>query len=174
VGDEAVGAELAEGVDARGIRVVGENAAPAAGGLGDREQGLAVGRGGLQLAGEAERVLERLDAEPDAVGEDAADLGQGGVGLEAEAPRGHQSEGDRRGLARREHQRRDAVAGPQPIAAATAALALDRDAEIAQGDDVAPDGANVHAERRGELRAGRGRPVLKRLEQHQHAIGLRH
>ena len=71
-----------------------------------------------------------------------------------------------------EHQRRDAVAGLEAVGAAAAALALDRDAEVAQGDDVAPDRADVDAEPPRELRARRRRAVLERLEQREHAVGL--
>ena len=71
----------------------------------------------------------------------------------------------------REHQRRQPVARPDPVAAADAALALDRDPELLQHVDVAPRGARVDPEPVGDLAPGRERPRLEELEQLEQAGG---
>ena len=72
-----------------------------------------------------------------------------------------------------EHQGRQPVAGPDPIAAADAALALDRDPEFLQHVDVAPRGARVDPEPVGDLSPGRELPRLEELEQFEQAGGGR-
>ena len=84
-GDDAPGGQLAGGGHALGVGVAGGQLAGAPGGVGEREERLAVGRLRVDPAGEAERLLERLDAQPQAVGEHATDLGERAVGLDAEA-----------------------------------------------------------------------------------------
>ena len=58
-----------------------------------------------------------------------------------EAPRRDRAERDDDRLLVREHERRDPEARADPVAAPHAALALDRDAELLQPRDVAPDRA---------------------------------
>ena len=74
-------------------------------------------------------------------------------------------EHDRDGLVVAQHQRRQPVAGPHAVAAADAALALDRDAELLQRVDVAPDRAPVDAEVIRDLASRDERPRLEQLEQ---------
>jgi hypothetical protein len=74
---------------------------------------LALGRHRLVGARrEAERLLERLDAQPHVVGQHAPDLRERAVGVKAVAARSDQPERDRGRLRGREHQWRHAVAGP--------------------------------------------------------------
>ena len=141
-----------------GIRVAREDAALAPGRLGDRQQGLAVRRRGLELAGEAQRVLERLDAGRTRSGRTRRTFASASSDSRPRRRAAIRPSATAAASPAREHQRRHAVAGPQPVAAAAAALALDRDAEIAQRDDVAADRADIDAEPRRELGPGRGRP----------------
>ena len=57
-----------------------------------------------------------------------------------------EAEHDRCRLVVGQHQRRKSRAGPQPVAASDARLAVDRDAEVVQGDRIAPHGALGHAQ----------------------------
>ena len=175
VGDEPVRAELALGLDALARRVARLDAPPADHGLGQQQQVLAARRRrAARPAGDLKRLLERLDPQPHAVRQHAVELGQRAVGVEPVAPRGEQAERDRGRLAGGEEQRRHPVAGSQPVAAGRAALGLDRDAERAQRLDVAPHRARVDAEPRGQLGPAGRRAVLERLQQLEHAVGLRH
>ena len=131
-------------------------------------------RSAARPPGDLERLLERLDAQPDAVGQHAVQLGERAVGVEPIAARGEQAERDRGRLAGGEQQRRHPVAGPQAVAAGRAALGLDRDPQRPQRLDVAPYRARVDAEPRRQLRATRRGAVLERLEQLEHTIGLGH
>ena len=64
-----------------------------------------------------------------------------------------------------EHERRQPVAGADAVAAADAALTLDRDVERLQRADVAPDRPAVDPEPVGDLAAGGERLRLQELEQ---------
>ena len=92
--------------------------------------------------------------------------GLGGA-REAETARGERAERDDDGLVVREHERREAIAGTDPVAAADAALALDRDAEILQRGDIAARSSPVDPEPVGDLAARDERLRLQELEQFQ-------
>ena len=95
---------------------------------------------------------------------------------EPERPRRPAASGPERdddGLVVREHERRQAVAGTDPVAAADAALALDRDAEILERGDVAARSSPVDPEPVGDLAARDERLRLKELEQFQEPGGRR-
>ena len=127
---------------------------------------------------EVERLLERLDPAAQAVREHAMDLRERAVdrlggAREAEPSRGERSERDDDGLVVREHERRKPVAGTDPIAAADAALALDRDAEILERGDVAPRRPPVDPEPVGDLATRDERLRLQQLEQLEQPGGRR-
>ena len=115
--DEAVGAQLAPGPLARVGAVPGPDAAPAADGVGEQEDGVARHRRpGPRRGGEAERRLERDDPPAEEVGQHAVDLRERAVGraLAAVEPlpaRRDQPEHDGDRLVVREHERRQAVPG---------------------------------------------------------------
>src|SRR4051794_22496400 len=90
-------------------------------------------------------------------------------GAEPEPARGYKPQDDGRRLVLAEHERRQPVAGTEAVAAADAALAVDRNAEPLERGDVAPDGAAVDGEQVGDVAAGHGRPSLEQLEQLQEA-----
>ena len=126
--------------------------------------------------GEAERLLERLDLAAERRREDAVDLRERAVdgvrrAVRRRAARREQPEHDRDRLLVAEHQRRQPVARADPVAAADAALSLDRDPELLQDADVAPRRARVDPEPVGDLAAGRQRPRLQQLEQLEQARG---
>src|SRR5438105_2651047 len=77
---------------------------------------------------------------------------------QAEALHRQQAQHQGHGLLVGEHQRRQLVAGPEPVAAGAAALAFDGDAHLLETGDVAPHGAPVDLQPRGDLR-GRKTPV---------------
>ena len=70
-----------------------------------------------------------------------------------------------------EHERRDPEARTDPVAAPHAALALDRDAELLQPGDVAPDRARVDLEPAGDLAPRRHGLRLQELEEIEQARG---
>ena len=88
-----------------------------------------------------------------------------------ELPRGDDAERDDDGLVVAQHQRRQPVPGPDPVAPADAALALDRDPEILERGHVAPDRARVDSEAVGDLAPGGERPGLEELEQVEEPCG---
>jgi hypothetical protein len=57
-----------------------------------------------------------------------------------------EAEEDRRRLLVREHHRRETGARPEPVAAAEAGLAVDRDADLVESDRVPSDRPGAHAE----------------------------
>ena len=96
----AVRAQLALGLGALARRVPRLHAPPADHGLGEQQQVLAAGRRrAARPAGDLQRLLERLDPQPHAVGQHAVELGERAVGVEPVAPRGEQAERDGRRLA---------------------------------------------------------------------------
>jgi hypothetical protein len=122
--------------------------------------------------GERQRRLERLDTAPQRVRQDAANLRERAVhraalGVEALPLCGDEAEDDDDRLVLREHQRRQPVARPHPIAAADAALALDRDPELLERRDVAADGPAVDVELVGDLASVDQRPGLQELEERE-------
>ena len=66
--------------------------------------------------------------------------------VEPEASRRGEPDHDHHDLVLAQHQRRQPVAGLQAIPAADATLALDRDPELLEVVDVAPDRAAVDAD----------------------------
>ena len=142
-------------------------------GVGEQERGAAGDRRRrLGRRREAERRLERLDAAADGVRQDAVDLRERAVhavGREPEPPGRDEPEHDRRRLVVGEHERRQPEAGPEAVAAADAALALDRDAELLQRRDVAPDRPPVDPELVGDLATRHERTRLQELEQLEEA-----
>ena len=104
------------------------------------------------------------------VGEHPVDLCEGAVdrrcrAVQSQSSRGDQSEDDNDGLVVAQHQRGQPVARAHAVAAADAALALDRDAELLQRGDVAPDCPAVDREPVGDLPAGRKGLRLEQLEE---------
>jgi hypothetical protein len=88
---------------------------------------------------------------------------------EPEPARRREAEHHRRCLVVAQHQRRQPIAGAEAIAAADAALTLDRDPEALQRRNVAPDRAAVDGELVGDLAAGHERLRLKQLQQLEEA-----
>ena len=99
------------------------------------------------------------------------EAGRRRLGGEPELLGGEQAEHDRDGLVVGEHQRRQLVAGRQPVAAVPAAVGDDRDAELGERGGVPPDGPLVHAEPRAEVGAGQPVVGLEQLQHGQHAGG---
>ena len=162
VDDEAVRAELALAPLARERAVRGAHATPAPDRVGERAGAPPPrpARRAVAALVNADVRLERLDLRRRSVaGRTRMDLRERALDgsasrVEPEPPRGDQPEHDHHDLVVAQHQRRQPVAGPQAIAAADAALALDRDAELLQAVDVAPHRAGVDAE---ALARSRGR-----------------
>ena len=179
VDDESVGAQLPPAPLARERRVPRPHAPTPADRVGEQQHVLAGDRRAAgRLAGETERVLQRLRPPAQLSGENAEDLRERLVGgcalrVEAEAARRHESEDDDDSLVPGQHQRREPVAGPQAVASAAPALALDRDAQVLQRDHVAAHRPRVDAESVGELGAGGDGPGLESLEQLEEARGRR-
>jgi hypothetical protein len=73
-----------------------------------------------------------------------------------------------------EHERRQPVARPDAVAAADAALSFDRDPELLQRRDVAPDGAPIDLQPLGDLGPRRNRLGLQQLEQLEQSGGRCH
>ena len=97
------------------------------------------------------------------------------TGVEPEPSRRGEPDDDHHDLVLAQHQRRQPVAGLQAIPAADATLALDRDPELLEVVDVAPDRAAVDAEVIRDLAAARNRPGLEQLEDlEQSGGGRRH
>ena len=88
-----------------------------------------------------------------------------GGGVEPQVPRGDEAERDDDRLVVREHERRQAIARPDPVAAADASLPLDRDVERLERGDVAPDRAAVDPELVGDLPPRRERLRLQEFEE---------
>jgi hypothetical protein len=79
----------------------------------------------------------------------------------------HETEYDRGRLFIGEHQRREARARPEPVAAADTRLPVDRDPELVQGDRVAADRPLADAELARSLGAIDDEPVLQQLEERE-------
>lgn len=173
--DEAERAELARGGDALERDVHAPDPPPPADRVGEEECALAGDGCGERVAGgEAERRLERLDLAAQTYRQHPVDLLEctldgGHLAGQPEPPRGEQAEHDRDGLVAGQHQRRQLVAGTHPVAAGETALTLDRNPELLERRDVAPDGPDVDAEPLGQLAPGRNRAGLERLEQLEQA-----
>ncbi len=174
VDDEAVGAELA----LRFVAVEGAigrvHPPPAADPVGEQKHRGGIGRRGAARDREAERLLERLHLPAQRRGQNPVDLRERAVdrvgrAVRPGAARREQAEHDDDRLLVAEHQRRQPVAGADPVAAADAALPLDRDPELLQHTDVAPCRARVDAESVGDLAPGRERTRLQQLEQLEQA-----
>ncbi len=171
VHDEAVRAQLASRPLARERAVRRAHAPAAPDRVGQQQCHHAADRGGARRAArETERLLQRLHLTAQRGGEHAQDLLERAVhriclALGRETARADQAEHDRHGLVVGQHQRREAVAGADAVAAADAALPLDRDVERLQRRHVAPHGASVDLEPPRDLPAGRERLRLQDLEQ---------
>jgi hypothetical protein len=87
------------------------------------------------------------------------------IRVEALASSGHQPQHDDDRFVVGEHQGREAIAGPDAIAAADSPLSLDGDPKLLEGRDVAPDRPRIDREPVGDLAPGRQRPGLEKLEQ---------
>jgi hypothetical protein len=85
-----------------------------------------------------------------------------------------QSEHDGSCLVVRQHQRRHAEAGSQPVPAVPAATGLDRQAEVGQSGQVATDGAWFGLDAAGDLVAGHPPTVLQQIQQGEQAGGRSH
>ena len=100
---------------------------------------------------------------------DAVDLLERALGMvaacvEPEPPRRGETDHDHHDLVVAQHQRRQPVTGLEAIPAADATLALDRDPELLQVVDVAPDRAAVDPEVVRDLAAAHDRAGLEQLE----------
>ena len=176
--DQAVRAELALGL-VSGERAIRDVQPPtAADRVCEQQHRAGVGRRGSPRAREAEGLLERLHLASERRRQHPVDLREravdrrGGAVVAGAAVR-KQPEHDDDRLLVGEHQRRQPVAGADPVAAADAALPLDGDAELLQHADVAPRRARVDAEAVGDLAPGRERPRLQQLEQLEQSGGGR-
>lgn len=115
-------------------------------------------------------MLEGLGLAAEPGGKDPDELGERPVRgralrVQPEALRRDEAEHDDDGFVVGQHQRREPVAGPHAVAASAPALTLHRDADLLQGDHVAAHRARVDAEVSRQLRPGRDRPALQRLEE---------
>ena len=152
--------------------------ATAADRVGEHQHRSGIGGGGARRPREAECLLERLDLAAESRRQHPVDLrertvdgirravGPGAAGRE-------EAEHDHDRLLVLEHQGRQPVPRPDPVAAADAALALDRDSEFLQHVDVAARRARIDSEPVGDLAPGRERPRLEELEQFEQAGGGR-
>ncbi|GAA3161178.1 hypothetical protein GCM10020001_101810 [Nonomuraea salmonea] len=145
-------------------------------GVGDGEQNAGVGRcvgcgGGPGRGGEGERAEEGVEPVGEASGQDAADLDGGGLRGRAGALCGDEAEQDGQRLLIGEHERRQAVAGGEAVAAVAAADRFDRDVEVDEVVDVAAHGAFVDAEAVGQLGDGAGAARLEQLQEGEDAGG---
>ena len=84
---------------------------------------------------------------------------------------GEQAQQHGEGLVVGEHQRRQAVARGEPVAAVAAAHRADRDVQVDEVGHVAPHGALVDAEAFGQLGDRAGAARLQDLQQGQHPGG---
>jgi hypothetical protein len=122
------------------------------------------------------RVAGRLDLPPEGVRQHAVELGEGALdrvrgGGEPDAPAGEQAQHDGQRLFAGEHERRQLVAGAQPVAARAADLGADRDADLLERRDVAAHGPGRHAEPARQVGAGEAVVRLQQLEQGEQAGG---
>ena len=170
VDDEAVGAQLPVASLTGERRVRGQQAVPAPDRVGHEQEHLRLDRHPHRLgARERNGGLERLDPSPERRRQDAMDLleralGMVATGIEPEPSRRGEADHDHHDLVVAQHQRRQPVARLQAVPAADATLALDRDAELLEVVDVAPDGAAVDAEVVRDLASARDRSGLEQLE----------
>src|SRR5262245_51693753 len=147
--DEAERAQEALALLARERPVPAAQAPPTADRVAEQQRELARdGRRARRAAREVERRLERLDLAAERVGQDAMDLRERALdrvlgARQPEAARGDRPERDDDRLLVGEHQRRDPVAGADPVPAAHAALALDGNPELLKPRHVATNGARV-------------------------------
>ena len=170
VDDEPVRAQLPVAALARERRVRGLQPMPTPDRVGHEQEhfrldGHARGLG----ARERDRRLERLDPSPQRRRQHAVDLLERALrmvaaGVEPEPPRRGEADHHHHDLVVAQHQRRQPVTGLEPVAAADAPLALDRDPELLQVVDVAADGPAVDPEVVRDLTAAHDRPGLEQLE----------
>ena len=175
--DEAVRAQLPLRLVTRERPVPGAEAQPAADRVAEqqcklRRHGCTARRG----HGVVERRLQSLDLTAQDVREHPVDLGERAVDrvrrpAEAEPSGGDRPERDHDRLVVGEHERRQPVPGADPVAAADAALALDRDAELLEPRDVPPDRARVDGEAIRDLPSRRHGLRLQELKQLEEASG---
>ena len=177
VDDEAMRAELAPRLVARERAVRPPHPASPPDDVGEEEHGVAAhGRAPARTRREVERGLERLDPAPQPVRQHAMDLHERALGRlrrsrQPEPSRGLHPERDGHGFVVREHERRQPVSRPDPVAAADTALPLDRDAEPLQRLDVPPHRPRVDLEPVGDLAAREERLRLEELEELEQPCG---
>ena len=166
---QAVGIELALGERGLG-RAIDEVHAPSRlRGRASAARAAPSAERGLARKVERHRVVRRAHAPPQVRRHHALELGlrarHAGRGAgQAEAARGQESHRQGQRLLVREHHRRQLVAGDQHVAAVAAVLDRDRNAEVLEPRDVAPQGAAVHAQAGGELRSAQAAVGLQQLE----------
>jgi hypothetical protein len=116
--------------------------------------------------------METLDASFEARGQDATDLGKRALGTAQATPLGDQEPEDngRRFLVV-EHQRRQPGPRAQAITTTHSGLAVDRDAEIVQRDDVAPDRPLADAQLTGGGSGVDHAQTLQQLQERKEAGG---
>ena len=177
VHDEPVRTEVAPGLIARERSVRRAQPAAAPNRLGEEQNPVSGDRhAASRSGGEVERRFERLHTTPQRVRKDAVQLRQRPFDRlvrrrQPEPARGEDTERDDDGFVVRQHQRREAVARPYPIAAAHTALALHGDAQILQRGDVAPCRAAVDRELVGDLLPRGERLGLEELQQLEKPCG---
>ena len=120
-------------------------------------------------ARERDRRLERLDPSAQRRRQHPVDLLERALRIvaarvEPEPSRRGEPDHHHHDLVVAQHQRRQPVAGLEAVAAADAALAFDRDAELLQVVDVAAGGAAVDPEVARDLASAHDGPGLEQLE----------
>ncbi len=150
--DEAVWTELAPRLVPREGSIRDPDAAPPTDGLGEHEHRVPRHRRIPRRArGEVEGGLERLDAASQTVRKHPVDLRERALdrllrARQPEPPGGLHAERDRNRLVVGEHQRRQAIARPDAIAAADPSLTLDRNPEVLERLDVPANRPRVDLE----------------------------
>ncbi len=138
------------------------------GDVGARPGGAAVGDRGGGLANAVGLGRDRLRQRSHDLAERAADEAGRIVGVVvAVEDRHHQAQG----LGRAEHQRRQAKAAPDAVAAVGAAHGFDRDAGLAKDGDVAAGGALGHTQLVGQPVGGDAGAGLQEFECQQGPCG---
>ena len=129
-------------------------------------------RSGIQI--EPHRLAQGAHAALEIQGHDALELGAGALhglaGLgQAKLLCGQQPKRQRDGLVIGKHHRGEFVAGAQLVGSVTPTLGQDRDAQVLQHVDVAPQGADIDFQAFGQGRAGHLSVRLQQLQNGQYA-----
>ena len=125
---------------------------------------------------EPHRRLHRVQPPLEPFGQHAFQLGlrarQGrDAGVQSQVARGEQADRKRQRLRIGEHHRRQLETGHQHVGAVAAALGGDRDPELLEQRDVAPQRAHVHVDALRQLWAADAAAALQQLEHGEHARG---